>query len=551
MIMTPYDFQTQTKNKVNVALEHGNTLLIAPTGAGKTFMGSMVAQEHIAKGGRVLWLVNLVALLSQTYTETSMFSEVNSFLLHGTCRRDIDGNSVRNIIKTKDEAYINVPEAIGNLMITSAISFNNFHAINMVMDFEPTLIVIDEAHKGTSEEWQKVRNLFPNVPILGLTATPSRAQSKDDQERLRNWYSQTVTASTIRDLIELGQLVQPEYIDHYDIDRDNVVDVWLEVTKGEENRRTIVFAKSKDHAKKVTDAFINRGITAERVISEDAGEESNTINEKLARFQRFRNGETEVLVSVYALCEGFDEKLARYCFLLRNVGGEDAVSPVNRALFQQMVGRILRAYRANPALKPNGVVVDFCTNVQRFGPVEDWDWDLDQEEEQTRIGHTKQLSSDGELLLGDVQKRTHLYHTCEHCGHVFNIKKFERCPARNCGTEHGQSIVFTVKWAKYILARYNGQTGWRGWEEIPAGSNDLERLQSVIRTVEKRMMAQDGLGFNEKFGVPVFVEPSVISDEFKWIERILQDYRGGFDIKFMPDRKIMSKLSDGVKFDLV
>ena len=96
---------------------------------------------------------------------------------------------------------------------------------------------------------------------------------------------------------------------------------------------------------------------------------SMTILQRNKIYKEFRDGEIDVLISIMALCEGFNEPGARFCFLLRNIGGPDQLNP---AFFTQIVGRVLRPLEG----KDNAYIVDFCDNVGKYGPVEDWKWNI-------------------------------------------------------------------------------------------------------------------------------------------------------------------------------
>ena len=146
--------------------------------------------------------------------------------------------------------------------------------------------------------------------------------------------------------------------------------------------------------------------------------------ERDAIFGRFHRGETEVLISVNALCEGFDEKLAKFCFLTRRVA--------NIALYQQMCGRVLRQCDG----KPEGFIYDFAGNF-KHGPVEAIEW--------PRAAKGLLLEQEEREICGkSYAKRENVWKRCDGqgCGHVYNIKLSKSCKV--CGTHHNVMIQHTV-----------------------------------------------------------------------------------------------------------
>jgi superfamily II DNA or RNA helicase len=398
-------------------------LVVAPTGYGKTVVMGAVADEEIRRGGRVLAVVNLQVLLGQTVNTMQDGFGIPSSALHDKITHYLQGDrNVPLVLDYQRRLLVTMPQTLTNTMGQGGRT----NDLYLDPNFEPTMILLDEAHKATSAEFQKIKARWPRAKIVGFTATPYREKS-DVGESLEEWYGdRMIIAATIGELIETGRLARPIY---NEVGEQHVAQTWLHAVEGHENRRTIVFTDDTDHSMKMVQQFQDLGIRAE-VVTSGKGLEGQ--DDYVARqspkdrndiFARFHGGQTEVLISVNALCEGFDEKLAKFCFLTRRVG--------NIAFYQQMVGRVLRWM----ADKPYGYIWDFAGNIKEHGPVEAIEWPraskgllLEQEER--------------EICAKSFAKSANVWKSCDSCGHVYNIKASKSCKV--CGEAHLVSLTSTI-----------------------------------------------------------------------------------------------------------
>ncbi|GAX45197.1 putative helicase [Tolypothrix sp. NIES-4075] len=109
------------------------------------------------------------------------------------------------------------------------------------------------------------------------------------------------------------------------------------------------FLEAVNQALDITSKFHFCGITAESII------ESTPEKERDAIFERFKLGETHILISVNVLCEGFDEPSVEAVLLARPTK--------SRALLVQMCGRGLRLNDG----KDDCYFLDFGENFKRLG----------------------------------------------------------------------------------------------------------------------------------------------------------------------------------------
>lgn len=245
------------------------------------------------------------------------------------------------------------------------------------------MIAIDEAHHVAANTYMRIINKAkqdnPNILIYGTTATPNRG----DRKALRMIFDNCGDSITIGELIREGHLVRPRTfvmdlgvndqllkIDNKTIDfdekvegilnhtvlTDKVIEKWEGFTDpktGEfvscKDKQTIIFCQTVQHARDVTDRFVAHGVKAELI------EGNMSPKERKAVLDRYDRAETQVLVNVYVLTEGFDNQPTSCVIIFKKES--------NKSSLTQMIGRGLR--KVDPELYP-GFIKDSCT-VLDFG----------------------------------------------------------------------------------------------------------------------------------------------------------------------------------------
>lgn len=241
------------------------------------------------------------------------------------------------------------------------------------------MLVIDEAHHNVAASWQRLREKFPKARIVGLSATPVRA---DGQQMIgRVIYSYPIRAAMDNGYIRPLRAVRinPRNLRYVERQGGNEVEVSIEQIRalGETDakfRRTIVMspaslasivdasiqrlngirqrtgdnrhkiiasALNQTHCAQVVEAYRARDLRVDFVHS-NLGEE---VNEEI--LTRLEHHELDVIVQVRKLGEGFDHPyltVAAVC----NVYG--SLTP-----FLQFVGRVMR--RISDQDREEGVVV--------------------------------------------------------------------------------------------------------------------------------------------------------------------------------------------------
>ena len=341
--------------------KHGNTLVVAPTGAGKTIMLSALVGERHKKGKRILVIQHRDELVKQNKEK---FEKVNPYIttsiVNGTVKH-WDGDAVFSMIQTmsRDRNLRDRP----------------------LFD----MVVIDEGHHAAAPTYTKVieavREDNDKAEIVGFTATPNRGDGKGLRSVFNNCAHQIELATLIREgflvrpksyVIDLGVGDQLDKVTkrgkEYDMqevasimDRqvinNRIVDEWKEKAGG---RKTVVFCSTVAHAAHVCDAFVTAGIKSNYVTGE------TDKDERAAMLYDLEFGDTQVIVNVAVLTEGFDAPPVSCIVLTRPCS--------QKGTMVQMIGRGLRIL--DPELYPNiiktdCIVMDFGTSIITHGGLDE------------------------------------------------------------------------------------------------------------------------------------------------------------------------------------
>jgi DNA repair protein RadD len=368
MLLRPRQKELVTKT-VTALREHGNTLAVAPTGAGKTIMLSAVLGDLFKEDtSRACVLAHRDEL---TVQNQSKFKRVNPHL----------STSVFN-------ATIKAWHGDVTFAMVQTLSRESNLATMPVLD----ALVIDEAHHARADSYLRViehaQKANPNLKLLGMTATPNRG----DKLGLRPIFDNVADQITVKELIDSGHLVPPRtfVMDvgvrdelskvrktalDYDMGavasimntvpiNDAVVKHWKEKAG---DRKTVVFCSTVQHAQDVAASFNAAGVSAVFVHGEMSDtERSNTL-------EAYTSGEAQVIVNVAVLTEGWDFPPTNCVVLLRPSS--------YKSTMVQMIGRGLRTI--DPAeypgvVKKDCIVLDFGTASLIHGSLEQ-EVDLDDQ----------------------------------------------------------------------------------------------------------------------------------------------------------------------------
>ena len=158
MQMRPY--QQAAREAVHKEWDEGRkrTLLVLPTGCGKTIVFAKIAEDEVRSGGKVLILAHRGELLQQAADKLERTSGLKCAVekAEQTCL---------------GEWYRVVVGSVQTLMRQKRLD-------QFPSDYFQT-IIIDEAHHSTSDSYQVILNHFHTANVLGVTATPDRGDKQN------------------------------------------------------------------------------------------------------------------------------------------------------------------------------------------------------------------------------------------------------------------------------------------------------------------------------------------------------------------------------------
>ncbi len=181
MELRPY--QEEAKRNIFSEWEKGTmkTLLVLPTGCGKTIVFAKVAEECVRRGDRVLILAHRGELLEQAADKIHKSTGL-------VCATEKAGESCLG-------SWFRVAVgSVQSLMREKRLS-------QFPEDYFGT-IIIDEAHHSISDSYQRILQHFQKAKVLGVTATPDRG----DMQNLGQVFSSLAYEYTLPKAIKSGYL---------------------------------------------------------------------------------------------------------------------------------------------------------------------------------------------------------------------------------------------------------------------------------------------------------------------------------------------------------
>lgn len=336
-------YQNEAKAAVLEQWEQGvqRTLLVLPTGCGKTIVFAKISEDCVKRGERVLILAHRGELLEQAADK-----------IHKACNLNC---AVEKAEETSLGSFWRITVgSVQTLMRESRLA-------RFLPDYFDT-IIIDEAHHAVSDSYQRILQHFSGAKVLGVTATPDRGDMKNLGQvfdslayeytlprAIREGYLCPIKALTIPLNLDLtGVSVQAG--DFRAADLDTALEPYLyqiadEMLRNCANRRTVVFLPLVRTSQKFRDILNERGFRAAEV--------NGNSDDRAEILRDFEAGKYNVLCNSMLLTEGWDCPSVDCVIVLR---------PTKvRGLYCQMVGR---GTRLSPG-KKDLLLLDFLWHTQR------------------------------------------------------------------------------------------------------------------------------------------------------------------------------------------
>lgn len=310
------------------------TLLVLPTGCGKTVVFADIAKERTDEG-RVLILAHREELLQQA------------------------SDKIKNLCGLNCAVEKAQSSCIGQTELITVGSVQTLMSPKRLSKFPPDYfktVIVDEAHHILAKSYQNVLTHFDSAKVLGVTATPDRGDMKD----LSGFFESLAYEYSLRDAVKQGYLspirvqTMPLNIDLSDVrvsrgdfSADEVghalepylEDIADEMVKVCMDKHTVVFLPLVSISQSFRDILNRKGFRAAEVNGES--------KDRDVILKEFEEGKFNVLCNSMLLTEGWDCPRVDCVVVLR---------PTKvRSLYCQMIGRGTRLYSGKDHL----LVLDF------------------------------------------------------------------------------------------------------------------------------------------------------------------------------------------------
>ena len=342
MQLRPYQSEAVTAIRREWSEGKQRTLLVLPTGGGKTVVMSKVAEGAVQEGGRVLIMAHRGELLTQAADKLRMVTGLESAI-------------------EKAES-----SSLGSMFPVTVGSVQSLCRERRLSQFPPdyfSTIMVDEAHHCLADSYQHVLSHFPGANVLGVTATPDKLLKKQMGKYFDSLAFEYTMRQAVKDkylcpikaqMIPLELNIRGVAVSEGDYRADDIgcaLEPYLEQIADEmqeycRDRKTVVFLPLVSTSQKFCQMLKKRGFRAAEVNGESP--------DRAQILEDFDHGRYDVLTNSMLLTEGWDCPAVDCIINLR---------PTKvRSLYQQIIGRGLRLHPGKEYL----LVLDFLWQTERL-----------------------------------------------------------------------------------------------------------------------------------------------------------------------------------------
>ena len=390
------DYQIEMLGRLNMAWERVRSVMVQmPTGTGKTHLMAETIKQCIMQNAEctiekrgVLVVAHRRELIEQINRTVDRFlADTSKFVV------------VESIQKLSRRLSPNTPDSSPEM------------GGAFLADFEPSLIIIDEAHHALAKTYRMLWDRWPKAKFLGLTATPCRMNNTG----FLDLFQTLIQSHTIQEFIKMGWLSDFDYVtaepdnpilkqvaglakrgldgDYQTKEMALVMDceesienLYQAYKKFVYGKKGIVYAIDREHARHITEYYQKQKVNCCWIEAKTPTAERDRL------VQDYRDGRIDVVVNVDILGEGVDFPEVEFIQLARPT--------LSLSKYLQQVGRGMRIAQG----KDKVVILDHVGMYQAFGlPTEDWNWQLmftGKMAGKAGIGHQSLL-----YVMGDGQEK--------------------------------------------------------------------------------------------------------------------------------------------------
>lgn len=412
-------FQTKLEDDLFKSWTEGHeaTILVAPTGAGKTVIMSSVAKRANTPTVAIAHRQELVQQISMAMARMGISHNIIA------AEKTVKVVISQHVAEFGRSFY----DARSWLTVAGVDTLMRNHARYTQWANTVQLWMIDECHHVLKDnKWGKATSMFNHARGVGFTASPIRCDRKSLSVTQGGVFDDMRVGPSMRELIDQGFLADyrifgpPQSIDTSTVKvsqstgdfsgpslreasekstiTGDIVEHYLRIAQG---KRGITFTVDVDSAVRTAQAFRDAGVPAEAVSAKTPDMVRNEV------IRKFQNGTILQLVNVDLFGEGFDVPAVEVVSMGRPTQ--------SFGLYLQQFGRALRTSDG----KTHGIIIDHVGNVKRHGlPDAVRNWTLTAEQTGRR----------GAVLDPDVMPVTTcvmcfqayeaVTKVCPFCGHV-------------------------------------------------------------------------------------------------------------------------------------
>ena len=333
----PRPYQQKAAAAIHREWDAGNkkTLVVMPTGTGKTIVFASIVNDQVAEGEHVLILAHREELLQQASDKLKMVTGLETAL-----------EKAQNSALDSDKMVV--------VASVQTLSKQN-RLMKYPRDYFGT-IIIDEAHHTAAKTYKGILEHFIDAKVLGVTATPDRSDMKSLSDifdslafeyklpdAIREGYLCKINTKTIPVEVDISK-VHINAGDFSAQDLGNVLDLYLDtiadaIVRECQNRKTVIFTPLVRISKRLCNILNKRNFKTAEVNGASA--------DRKDVLKGFDNGEYKALTNAMLLTEGWDCPTVDCIICLRPTK--------SRSLYAQIVGRGTRLCEG----KKNLLVLDF------------------------------------------------------------------------------------------------------------------------------------------------------------------------------------------------
>ncbi|MDF2945354.1 MAG: type restriction protein res subunit [Bacillales bacterium] len=340
-IIEPNEVQKLALEELRKTLhdEHERGLVIMATGLGKTYLAAFFSDENKEFLNRVLFVAHREEILTQAKLTFSRVVDGASFGFYNGVEKNKEANYIFASVQT-----------LGKKKNLNEFSPNNFD-----------LIIVDEFHHAAAPTYKKIIDYFKPKFLLGITATPDRADGGDifaicdGNEVFRYEFPEAVEKRWLSPYRYLGVYDEIDYTqikwtgkeyDREDLElrqlSNDIADKVFNAWKNNKQTRTLVFCSSIRQAEFLSEYFHSQGASCVALHSKSKVSRKSAINS-------LESQDIEIIFTVDLFNEGVD---------IPSVDTLIFVRPTESlTVFIQQIGRGLRLHKGK----------EYCTIIDLIG----------------------------------------------------------------------------------------------------------------------------------------------------------------------------------------